>query len=183
MLSGIDKKLFYRSLLKILIAVGLSFVVYAFVADYVKETDPRPDEDFIQVDIGPLGRGQDMRVRWGGRNLLILNRSIETIEDLRSSVDGLADPYSTRNRLPDFAQHPLRSSRDDFLIAWLPESPEGCGFEYQPRDEARLGYLIDSCTGNQYDLSGRIFGEAGRGRNLDIPEYRWLGPDVVVIFK
>ena len=66
MLSGIDKKLLYRSLLKILVAIGLSLVVYAFVADYVQETDPRPDEDFIQVDIGPLGQGQDMRVRWDG---------------------------------------------------------------------------------------------------------------------
>jgi Rieske Fe-S protein len=183
MLSGIDKKLLYRSLLKVLIAIGLSFVVYAFVADYVQETDPKPDEDFIQVDIGPLGQGQDMRVRWDGRNLLILNRSIQTIEHLRASNEGLADPYSTRNRLPEFAQHPLRSSRDDFLIAWLPASHADCGFSYQPRQEGRVGYLLDTCTGNQYDLSGRIFGEAGSGRNLDIPEYRWLGPDMVVIFK
>jgi Rieske Fe-S protein len=183
MLSGIDKKLLYRSLLKILIAVGLSFVVYAFVADYVTETDKKPDEDYIQVDIGPLGRGQDMRVRWDGRSLIILNRSVETIKHLRSSTEGLTDPYSNLSRQPDFAQHPLRSSRDDFLIAWLPASPAGCGFEYEPRVEARTGYLLDTCTGNQYDLSGRQFGEAGKGKNLDIPEYRWLGPDVVVIFK
>ena len=183
MLSGIDKKLLYRSLLKILIAVGLSFVVYAFVADYLTETDKQPDEDFIQIDIGPLCGGQDMRVRWDGRSLIILNRSIKSIEHLRASVDGLADPYSIRSRQPDFAEHPLRSSRDDFFIAWLPASPADCGFSYQPRVEAGTGYLLDACTGNQYDLSGRFFGESGSGQNLEVPEYRWLGPDVVVIFK
>lgn len=175
-----DRKLIYRVLLKVMILIAATFLVYTFTADFMKGRDDDDQRDSIQVDVTPLAAGQDMRVRWQGQGIIVLSRSKETQRRLREQETGLADPYSRHSRQPEGTEHPLRALNDTYLVAWLPEMGPDCRLDYTPPGPVNPGRLSNTCTGQAYDLSGRAIGQ---GRNLDIPEHRWLSPGLLVILR
>lgn len=175
-----DKKLIYRVLLKVMILIAATFLVYTFTADFMKDRNGADRRESIQIDVTPLKPGQDMRVRWEGRGIIVLKRSKETQRRLRESEADLADPYSRLSRQPEGTEHPLRALNDAYLVAWLPELGPECRMDYKPPGPVSPGRLSNTCTGQNYDLSGRAIGQ---GRNLDIPEHRWLSPDLLVILR
>jgi len=175
-----DKKLIYRVLLKFMILIAITFMIYTFSADFMKPNDEANPGDSIQVDVSRLGPGQDMRVRWDGRGIIVLRRSQETQRQLREAKQDLADPYSQQSRQPEGTEHPLRSLRDEFLVAWLPAQAAECRITYIAPSTGQAGRLKNTCSGQTYDLSGRAI---LTGKNLDIPEHRWLSPELLVILR
>lgn len=175
-----DRKLLYRVLIKFMIIIGFTFLIYTFTADFVSNREQLGSDDSIKVDVGPLQMGQDMRVRWDGKGVIIIRRSPETQRLLRDSDKDLADPYSRQSRQPEGTEHPLRSLNDEYLVAWLPELKPGCNMYYEQPSLGKPGRLVNSCSGQAYDLSGRA---VHQGVNLDIPEYRWLSPERLVILR
>jgi len=175
-----DKKLIYRVILKFMILIAVTFMVYTFSADFMKPKDEADPQNSIQVDVSRLGPGQDMRVRWDGRGIIILSRSPETQRQIREAKQDLVDPYSERSRQPEGTEHPLRSLRDEFLVAWLPDMSADCSIDYIAPSLGKAGGLKNSCSGQAYDLSGRAM---LMGENLDIPNHRWLSPELLVILR
>lgn len=175
-----DRKLLYRVLLKFMILIGVTFLVYTFSVDFMGNRDQADQQNSIQIDVGLLGVGQDMRIRWDGRGIIIIRRSPETQRLLRESNQDLADTYSRQSRQPEGTEHPLRSLNDEYLVAWLPELESGCSMDYVQPSLGKPGLLVNSCAGQSYDLAGRALYE---GVNLEIPEYRWLSPELLVILR
>lgn len=179
----LDRRLLYRTVVKLMIAIGLSFVIYAFVADYVDMSDTGQVEETIRVDVRGLQPNSDMRVRWNGAGLIVIHRSPHTIRQLREAPGKLSDPYSKRSRQPEFAEHQLRSLEDEYFVAWLPEPATGCTILLVPAGLAQPGKLVNSCSGQAWDFSGRALADTGEAPNLEIPEHRWMTPTEIVIFR
>jgi len=179
----LDRRLLYRTIVKLMIAIGLSFVIYAFVADYIDMADTGQVDETIRVDVSGLEPNQDMRVRWDGRGLIVIHRNQHTIRQLREEPGKLRDPYSRDSNQPEYAEHPLRSLEDEYLVAWLPQPASGCTFMLIPAGLAQAGQIVNSCSGQAWDFAGRAFSDTGESGNLDIPEYRWVTPAEMIIFR
>jgi hypothetical protein len=179
----LDRRLLYRAIVKLMIAIGLSFVIYAFVAEYVDMSDTGRVDETIRVDVRGLVPNSDMRVRWNGAGLIIVHRSPHTIRQLRENPGKLSDPYSRRSKQPEFAGHQLRSLEDEYLVAWLPEPATGCTTLLVPAGLTQPGQIVNSCSGQAWDFSGRAFADTGEAPNLEIPEHRWMTPTEIVIFR
>lgn len=175
-----DKKLIYRVILKFMILIALTFMIYTFSADFMRPKEEASSRDSIQVDVSRLEPGQDMRVRWDGRGIIVLRRGQETQRQLRETEQDLVDPYSQQSHQPEGTEHPLRSLRDEFLVAWLPNMGADCRMTYIAPSTGKAGSLKNTCSGQTYDLSGRA---VLTGKNLDIPEHRWLSPELLVILR
>jgi Rieske Fe-S protein len=175
-----DRKLLYRVLIKFMVIIGFTFIIYTFTADFISNREKLDSDDSIKVDVGPLKTGQDMRVRWDGKGIIIIRRSPETQRLLRESDKDLADPYSRQSHQPEGTEHPLRSLNDEYLVAWLPKLEAGCSMDFEPPSLGKPGRLVNSCSGQSYDLAGRALLQ---GVNLDIPQYRWLSPELLVILR
>jgi Rieske Fe-S protein len=175
-----DRKLLYRVLIKFMVIIGFTFLIYTFTSDFMSNREQGDADDSIKVDVGPLQIGQDMRVRWDGKGIIIIRRSPETQRLLRESEKDLADPYSRQSHQPEGTEHPLRSLNDEYLVAWLPKLESGCSMNYEQPSLGKPGRLVNSCDGQAYDLAGRALHQ---GVNLDIPKYRWLSPELLVILR
>ncbi|RMG55306.1 MAG: hypothetical protein D6717_08235 [Gammaproteobacteria bacterium] len=179
-----DRKLLYRSLMKIMVLLALTFIFYAFLEDWLAQQQTE-ERDHAVVDVTMLEPGAEMRVRWDGKGYLILHRTPQMIRHLRSHEEGLLDPYSERSLQPEWAQNPLRSARPEYLVVMVPSFPgQGeCPLRYQPPGPDGAGRLMAECNGAAYDLAGRaISGTAARG-NLVVPEYHWQTPVQLVILR
>ncbi len=179
-----DRKLLYRSLMKIMVLLALTFIFYGFLEDYLRQQQGET-RDHVVVDVGHLPPGGELRVRWDGRGYLILHRTPQTLRHLREHDEGLLDPYSEHSLQPEWATNPLRSARPEYLVVMAPSFPghPDCPLRYRPPGPDGAGRLIAECNGAQYDLAGRaIEGTAATG-NLVVPEYRWQTPQQLVLLR
>lgn len=131
------------------------------------------------VDLANFRLGETDTIEWEGRPVLVIRRSAEMIEQLRSS-DGsrLRDPRSNDSKQPKWAETEFRSRVPEWFVAIASGTDFGCPVEFLPRsaekfkDQQWRGGFKDTCRGSRYDLSGRVYRSQSAESNLEIPSYR-----------
>jgi hypothetical protein len=76
----------------------------------------------------------------------------------------------------------VRSSEGEFIALYDRGLESGCPLQWRPEFEfmGSAGWFVDACSGSAYDLNGRCFSDACRGRLLSRYSLRLDGGRVVI---
>ena len=117
----------------------------------------------IEVDLSPIGVGQDIKVFWRGKPIYIMNRTKQQVAEARAvAVDSLRDPASDQSR--------VKSGHDNWLVVIGICTHLGC---IPIAHKGNYDGFFCPCNGSQYDSSGRIR-QGPAPRNLAVPPYAFL---------
>lgn len=163
--------------LKLLALGGVLALVFAMLSALFSGSPENLALDRV-VSLEGIAPGEESRVRWGGREIVILHRDAAMVAALDAPV-ALKDAASRMSSQPRELRNPHRSFDLAWFVAYAASTDLGCALVLVPPDEARqdprpwAGGFRDECRGGRYDFAGRVLeGEPGL-RNLEIPAYRW----------
>lgn len=130
-----------------------------------------PSEDIlakatVEVDLANIPPGGEHTIPWQGKPVFIVHRTPEEISHAQAS-NGTIDPEPDSKRV----QNP------EWLVVVGVCTHLGC----VPNRNAEGGWLCP-CHGSMYDASGRVV-RGPAPRNLEVPQYSFVGPDKIVIGK
>jgi ubiquinol-cytochrome c reductase iron-sulfur subunit len=141
----------------------------------------------VEADISKLGAGQMLTVEWRGKPVWIVRRTEDTLANLQSTVDRLADPDSAVEMQPDYAKNPDRSVKPEYLVVVGICTHLGCSPTYRPEiappdlgDQWDGGFFCP-CHGSRFDMAGRVYAGVPAPYNLEVPPYRYADDTTIIV--
>ena len=142
----------------------------------------------VEVDISDLEPGQMKVVAWRNRPVMIVRRTPEMLENMRTLEGRLRDSTSEASRQPDYAKNWHRSIRPEIFVVADVCTHLSCTPSFRPEyaiSEAGpwwRGGLLCPCRNSQYDFAGRVFeGMSPAPTNLPIPPHYFMSDTKIVI--
>lgn len=179
-----------RMLVGVTAAVGAVGIVGAAVP-FVKSWNPSAKAKAagapVTADLSGLEPGQQMVVEWRGKPVWVVRRTPEALADLKTVAGNLRDPASAESTQPDFAKNEYRSIKPDYLILVGICTHLGCSPLYRPEvapadlGQSWRGGFFCPCHGSTYDMAGRVYKGVPAPLNLEVPPYKYISDNVVVI--
>lgn len=186
--AGLSRRRFLGIATGVTGAVGAVAAAIPFVASWQPSARARALGAPVEVDISKLDEGAMMRVTWRGKPVSILRRSPAMLERLESSNAPLRDPDSeVVDQQPEYARNQYRSIRPEVLVLISNCTHLGCvpvnRFEVAPADLGPdwVGGFFCPCHGSKFDLAGRVYQNVPAPTNLEVPPYRFVGDDTLLI--
>lgn len=141
----------------------------------------------VEADISKLGAGQMLTVEWRGKPVWIVRRTEDTLANLQSTVDRLADPDSAVEMQPEYAKNPDRSVKSEYLVVVGICTHLGCSPTYRPEiappdlgDQWDGGFFCP-CHGSRFDMAGRVYAGVPAPYNLEVPPYRYADDTTIIV--
>lgn len=163
-----DRRLFFRTILKVLVSLGVLFLLIVFFNSLFNARQTKinevGDELAVALDISELQLGQIKKTRWKGKEVAVLYR-----QNMQSEI---------RQSNPEENLHPslqtyTRSRKPEYFVYINMGDSGNCPLFYSQ------GIFKDICTANKFDENGRGI-RADQGRfSIQIPPHHFIG-DVVV---
>ncbi|MBP8020146.1 MAG: ubiquinol-cytochrome c reductase iron-sulfur subunit [Agitococcus sp.] len=181
-----------RMLVGVTAAVGAVGIVGAAVP-FVKSWNPSAKAKAagapVTADLSGLELGQQMVVEWRGKPVWVVRRSKEALSDLDKVAGNLSDPESNDSVQPEFAKNKFRTpeGKEEYIILVGICTHLGCSPLYRPEvAPADLGQnwrggFFCPCHGSTYDMAGRVYKSVPAPINLEVPPYKYISDNVVVI--
>ena len=165
-----------RTLLVSLVSGFSALAVAGFSFPFLRSLIPSfRSEIILDVDVSELKTGEIKRVNWLGRTVYIVRRD----EKRMDSADlQLIDPDSKNSSQPEYAVNAYRSRSPGLLLVFANCTHLGC--EVMGNDRGGFGC---PCHQSEFDFAGRVLKGGAAQTNLAIPEYRYVGSDVVRFFS
>ena len=143
----------------------------------------------VTADLSGLELGQQMVVEWRGKPVWVVRRSKEALSDLDKVAGNLSDPESNDSVQPEFAKNKFRTpeGKEEYIILVGICTHLGCSPLYRPEvAPADLGQnwrggFFCPCHGSTYDMAGRVYKSVPAPINLEVPPYKYISDNVVVI--
>jgi len=141
----------------------------------------------VQFDIGKLEPGAMAKVEWRGMPIYIVHRTEEMLASLGKDESTLKDAASKESVQPSYATNQHRSLRPAFLVLEGRCTHLGCApmsrFEVAPADLGPNwpGGFFCPCHGSKFDLAGRVFQGVPAPTNLEVPPYRFINDNTILI--
>ena len=142
----------------------------------------------VEVDISDLEPGHMKVVAWRNRPVMIVRRTPEMLDNIRTLEGQLRDSTSEASQQPDYAKNWHRSIRPDIFVVVDVCTHLSCTPSFRPEyaiSEAGpwwRGGLLCPCHNSQYDLAGRVFeGTSPAPINLPIPPHHFVSDTKIVI--
>ncbi|MFT5210177.1 MAG: ubiquinol-cytochrome c reductase iron-sulfur subunit [Flavobacterium sp.] len=143
----------------------------------------------IKVDIGKLKSGEIIGPipAWRDKPIFVVKRSEAMLETLNSDNSRLADPDSTEEQQPVYAQNQTRSIKPDVLILVGLCTHLGCSPKFRPViapsefDAEWKGGFYCPCHGSKFDLAGRVYNRVPAPTNLEVPPHYYESDSILVI--
>ncbi len=144
----------------------------------------------VTVSIGKIEEGAMIIVEWRGKPVFIVRRTAQALADLERGRPLVSDPNSKEKQQPEYVTGDARSleGKESILVAVGICTHLGCSPQFRPDvgatdlgGEQWLGGFFCPCHGSKFDLSGRVFRGAPAPTNLEIPPYRYVNDDTIVI--
>jgi ubiquinol-cytochrome c reductase iron-sulfur subunit len=167
--------------------VGLAFTAAPFLASFRPSTRAQALGAPVTIDISKLDEGAMVRVVWRGKPVWVLRRDKGMLERLATEKVGLKDPGSNESNQPEYAKNPTRALRPDYLVVIGVCTHLGCAplerFEVAPADLGPdwVGGFYCPCHGSRFDLAARVMDGSPAPTNLEIPPYRFVGDQLIVV--
>ena len=142
----------------------------------------------VEVDISKLEVGQKIQVEWRRKPVWIVRRSDEMLANLGEVEAKLRDPSSELSEMqPPFAQNSNRSIKPEVLVLVGICTHLGCSPTFRPElapadlgPEWKGGFYCP-CHGSRFDISGRVYKNMPANDNLEVPPYKYLSDNVLII--
>ncbi len=170
-----------RVALKMMGLFGLMVFVFLLLSSLLSRPGgnvPLP----LEVSLLELGPGEDLRVSWNGRRVLVLHRDAAMLDSLAEDAE-LYDPGSRFGRRPSGVSAPHRGMVPEWLVVYAESTDLGCDLELVSPGQADTswrGGFRDRCRGGRYDFAGRVYKGQPAMRNLEIPPYRIDGSQLIL---
>lgn len=172
--------------------VGVAGVVGAavpFVGSWSPSAKARAAGAPVEFNVAKLEPGQMVTVEWRGRPVYVVRRTREMLENLKQLDESiLRDPHSERSVQPAYAKNEFRSFRAEILVLLGLCTHLGCAPSYRPEVGAEdlggsewLGGFFCRCHGSKFDMAGRVFVGVPAPINLEVPPYKFLTDDVLLV--
>ncbi|WP_305909085.1 ubiquinol-cytochrome c reductase iron-sulfur subunit [Methylomarinum sp. Ch1-1] len=187
--KGVDKskRQFLTSALSVVGAVGTGYLAVPFLSQMQPSAKAMAAGAPVEVDISKMESGQLIRVAWRGKPVWILKRTPQVLETLSTLDDQLADPLSNESNQPESSKNPLRSIKPEIFVAIGLCTHLGCSPTFRPEiappdlgDNWKGGFFCP-CHGSWFDLAGRVYRGVPAPTNLDIPPYRYVTDELIII--
>lgn len=170
-------------------AVGAAFVATPFVKSWNPSAKAKAAGAPVTADLSNLEPGQQMVVEWRGKPVWVVRRSKEALADLDKVAGDLRDPNSDESVQPEFAKNKFRTpqGKEEFIILVGICTHLGCSPTYRPEiapadlGQSWRGGFFCPCHGSTYDMAGRVYKSVPAPINLEVPPYKYLDGNVVVI--
>ncbi|MGO3929431.1 ubiquinol-cytochrome c reductase iron-sulfur subunit [Rhodopseudomonas pseudopalustris] len=151
-------------------AVGAAAVVWPLVSQMNPDASTIAAGAPIEVDLGPVAEGQEIKVFWRGKPIYIMHRSAQQIEEARTvSLSSLPDPQSDQDR--------TKEGHEQWLVVVGICTHLGC---IPMARQGNYNGFFCPCHGSQYDSSGRIR-QGPAPANLPVPPYQFVSASKIQI--
>ena len=171
-------------------AVGVGFVAVPFIKSWLPSAETLLAGGPVDVDISKLGAepGMFMIVKWRGKPVFVFQRTPEQLQLLPSLDSRLVDPKSDNgDQTPVFAKNEHRSIKPELGVLVGICTHLGCvpahkpEVQPQPFDPDWKGGFYCPCHGSRYDLAGRVFQGVPAPKNLEVPQYKFVDANHLVV--
>ncbi|WP_188150005.1 ubiquinol-cytochrome c reductase iron-sulfur subunit [Teredinibacter waterburyi] len=169
-------------------AAGVVGVAVPFVGSWNPSAKAKAAGAPVEFNLSKLVPGQMVTVEWRGKPVYVVRRTQESLQSLDAVADRLRDPESAKSVQPAYTQNVYRSIKEEFLVLVGICTHLGCAPTYRPDVGAEdlggsewLGGFFCRCHGSKFDLAGRVFQGVPAPINLEIPPYKFLNDDVILI--
>ena len=142
----------------------------------------------VEVNISKIEPGQLVRVIWRGKPVWFIRRSEETLVNLSSIANKLADPDSSVDaQQPSYAKNEGRSIKPEMLVLIGICTHLGCSPTYRPELASAdmgpkwKGGFYCPCHGSRFDLAGRVYKNVPAPTNLVVPPYYYKSDDLILV--
>ncbi len=180
-----DRRRFLLTTTGVLGGVGAMCALTPFVASWMPSAKAQAAGAPVQVDLSKIEPGQQVTVEWRGKPVWIIRRTKEMLTHLDEDRDRLRDPDSTVEQQPEYAQNKFRSIKPEFLVLVGICTHLGCSPKYKPFEKELgpdwPGGFFCPCHGSAFDLAGRVFKSVPAPINLEVPPYRYISENVIII--
>ncbi|MBL1262749.1 ubiquinol-cytochrome c reductase iron-sulfur subunit [Candidatus Methylomicrobium oryzae] len=187
--KGVDKskRQFLTSALTVVGAVGTGYLAVPFLAQMQPSVKAMAAGAPVEVDISKMEPGQLLRVAWRGKPVWILKRTPEVLATLKTLDNELRDPMSEESIQPDYSKNLYRSLKPEIFVAIGICTHLGCSPTFRPEiapadlgDKWKGGFFCP-CHGSWFDLAGRVYRGVPAPTNLEIPPYRYVTENQLII--
>ena len=187
--QGVDKskRQFLTSALTVVGAVGTGYLAVPFLAQMQPSVKAMAAGAPVEVDISKMEPGQLLRVAWRGKPVWILMRTPEVLATLKTLENELRDPLSEESIQPDYSKNLYRSIKPEIFVAIGICTHLGCSPTFRPElapadlGEKWKGGFFCPCHGSWFDLAGRVYRGVPAPTNLEIPPYRYVTENQLII--
>jgi ubiquinol-cytochrome c reductase iron-sulfur subunit len=159
------RKLLQKSVRYLLILSGLA--VFYVLFDFMVDVRPSTIQSSYRFQLAELAPNEVTILRQDNLAILVVHRSVQTIERLQQASLLLQDPDSRDSRQPVYALNDLRSRDPQYFVSYAIGTDFGC-----PLEVLEDG-LRESCGSARYDLAGRALKGVKSFSNLAIPDYNF----------
>ncbi|HUL81747.1 MAG TPA: ubiquinol-cytochrome c reductase iron-sulfur subunit [Gammaproteobacteria bacterium] len=141
----------------------------------------------VEFDVSKLEVGALAKIEWRGHPIYIVHRSEQMLAALKKDVSLLRDPNSESSDQPSYAKNEHRSIRPAYLVLEGVCTHLGCAplarFDVAPADLGPTwpGGFYCPCHGSKFDLAGRVFAGVPAPANLQVPPYRFINDNTILI--
>jgi ubiquinol-cytochrome c reductase iron-sulfur subunit len=189
--SGVDKSR-RRFLIAATAAVGGAGTV-ALAAPFLASMSPSARALAagapVEFNLSKVEPGQQVRVKWRGKPVWVVNRTPDMLKGLASLNEKLKDPESTifPKQQPEYAKNLYRSRKEQYLVLIGICTHLGCSPTYRPEVAPAdlgadwIGGWYCPCHGSRFDLAGRVFKNVPAGSNLEVPPYYFKDDSTILI--
>jgi len=187
--QGVDKskRQFLTSALTVVGAVGTGYLAVPFLAQMQPSVKAMAAGAPVDVDISKMEPGQLLRVAWRGKPVWILMRTPEVLATLKTLDNELRDPLSEESIQPEYSKNLYRSIKPELFVAIGICTHLGCSPTFRPElapadlgDKWKGGFFCP-CHGSWFDLAGRVYRGVPAPTNLEIPPYRYVTENQLII--
>ncbi|HEX5605578.1 MAG TPA: ubiquinol-cytochrome c reductase iron-sulfur subunit [Candidatus Binatia bacterium] len=187
--QGVDKskRQFLTSALTVVGAVGTGYLAVPFLAQMQPSVKAMAAGAPVEVDISKMEPGQLLRVAWRGKPVWILKRTPEVLATLKTLDNELRDPLSLESIQPEYSKNLYRSVKPEIFVAIGICTHLGCSPTFRPElapadlgDKWKGGFFCP-CHGSWFDLAGRVYRGVPAPTNLEIPPYRYVTENQLII--
>lgn len=142
----------------------------------------------VEINISKIEPGQMVTQEWRGKPVFVFRRSPEALANLEKVEDQLRDPDSEKSTQPEYAKNTARSIKPEICVLLGLCTHLGCAPGFRPEVGAAdlggdkwFGGFFCPCHGSKFDLAGRVLQGVPAPINLEVPPYKYLSDDVILI--
>lgn len=182
-----DRRRFLTGTATVIGGIGVGLASIPFVATFQPSARAKAFGAPVEADISQLEPGQLVTFKWRGKPVWIMRRTAAQLESLEAKETMLSDPGSENSKQPEFAQNAWRSSNKEYLVLVGICTHLGCSPSFRPIPAAPdlgsdwTGGFYCPCHGSKFDLSGRVYAGVPAPTNMDVPPYRFLDEQRILI--
>ena len=164
-------------------AVGAGFVAVPFLGSWKPSEKAKAAGAPVEFNLDKVEVGQMVKVKWQGKPVFVVRRDNKTIDALKN-MDDLKDAESaiSGTKQPNNLDTVTRSLRPEIAVIVGICTHLGCVPQHKKETEVSWGGgFFCPCHGSKFDLAGRVFNGSPASTNLEVPKYKYLADNKIII--